>query len=98
MLPSTTVPQQKRTSRNPLSTGPTEVPPVITAAGQPDRPAITAADQRSLLPGALDDEDSDLAVDAFAFGLDAVLDGIASRVASRTARKGHRAQVSGERR
>ena len=66
-------------------------------AGQPDRPAITAADQRNLLSGALD-EDSDLAVDEFAFGLDTALDGIAARVASRTARKGRRAQVSGERR
>ena len=44
------------------------------------------------------DEDSDLAVDEFAFGLDTALDGIAARVASRTARKGRRAQVSGERR
>lgn len=57
-------------------------------------PRISAA----LLAGALDDEDSDLAVDEFAFGLDTVLDGFAARVASRTARKGRRAQVSGEQR
>ena len=63
---------------------------------QQSLPRISAA----LLSGALDDEDSDMAVDEFDFGLDTVLDGIAARVAGRvagrTARKGRRAQVSGE--
>ena len=58
---------------------------------QQSLPRISAA----LLSGALDDEDSDMAVDEFAFGLDTVLEGIAARVASRAAQDGGRAQVSG---
>ena len=40
----------------------------------------------AVLSGALDDDDTDFAVDEFTFGLDSVLDGIAARIDRRVAR------------
>jgi len=55
----------------------------LRALTDPQRfPRIRAA----LLSGALEDYDSDFAVDEFAFGLDSVLDGIEARIARRRSR------------
>lgn len=55
----------------------------LRALADPARfPHIHAA----VLSGALDDDDTDFAIDEFTFGLDSVLDGIAARIDRRVAR------------
>lgn len=55
----------------------------LRALAAPDRfPHI----HRAVLSGALDDDDTNFAVDEFTFGLDSVLDGIAARLERRQAR------------
>lgn len=53
----------------------------------------TAPTVPPVLSGALDDDDTDFAIDEFSFGLDSVLDGIAARIDRRVARTADRGTV-----